>query len=151
MPRWISITTATLYEAKIGALVDACDSAALATGQANRAAGLITGVVNNIRRKIASNPRNRLDADETTVPEGLRDMAVVFALAKLKNVLQIALTPAEANELEEQRRELNRIADGKDTVEQPDTPIVAPVELGGSIETIVTGNSGSTREEMSGL
>ena len=54
MPNWISITVATLNEAKIAALIEACNTAAKADDQDDRAAGLIQGVVDHVRRKVAS-------------------------------------------------------------------------------------------------
>lgn len=128
MPRWLTITTATLNEAKLAALIDACDSAALEVGQANRAAGLIQGVVDEIRRKIASCQVNRLDSDTTTVPQGLRDLAVDLIIARLKNAIEQPLTEDERTNLARRIADLNRIAECKDVVDQPDDPISAPME-----------------------
>jgi hypothetical protein len=125
---WIPITLANLYDAKIAALVDACDTAALAQNQENRSAGLIQGVVNEIRRKIASHQRNQLDQDPTRIPQGLKILAQDLIIAKLKTAIEEELTEDERITLATHQRNLNRIADGTDVVDMPDNPIVAPME-----------------------
>lgn len=130
MSNWLSITKATLNEASIAALIDACDSAALGDNQANRAAGIIQGRIDHIRRKIASNRRNLLDADLTTIPKGLRDLAVDLIIARLKTALTIELSKDESEAVARHERDLNRIASAEDVVDQPDTAIAAPMEPG---------------------
>ena len=129
MSQWVSITKATLYDAKIAALVDALDTAATDASQtAGRAAGIIQGVVDDIRRKVASCRRNLLDADTTTVPQGVKDTAVDLILARLKVALEIELTEDERRQTAKRERDLNRVADCLDVVDQPDNPITAPME-----------------------
>lgn len=125
---WISITIDTLKEAKVAALIEACDSEALGSGQDNRAAGIIQGVVDEIRRKVASCQTNRVDSDLTKIPKGLRDLAVDFIIARLKNSLELPLTEDESRALSRRENDLNRIADCKDVVDQPDDPIEPEVE-----------------------
>lgn len=128
MPNWISITLDTLHEAKVAALVDACDSAALADGQANRSTGIIQGVVDHVRRKVASCRRNQLDSDLTTIPKGLRDITVDLIIARLKNTLEIELTKDEADNVVRRERDLNRVASCEDVVDKPDDAVVADME-----------------------
>ncbi len=133
---WIAITIDTLYEAKVAALIDACDSAALADGQVNRSAGIIQGVVDEIRRKVGSCPNNRVDADLTTVPKGCRDMAVDMIIARLKIAIEQELAADERTQLERHDRNLNRIAECKDVVDQPDTPVTPDVERGPGVTLV---------------
>lgn len=128
MPNWISITVANLYDAKVGALVDACRTQALAANQVDRSPGLIQDVVNDIRRKVASHQRNQLDSDVTTIPQGLKGLAMDLILAKLKGALEMELNKDEATNVSRHDATLNRIADGKDVVDAPDNAIVAPME-----------------------
>lgn len=128
MSNWIAITLDTLHEAKVAVLIDACDTAALAAGQANRSAGIIQGVVNHVRRKVASHQRNQLDADLTKIPMGLRDVAVDLIVARLKTSLEIDLSQDERENIARRERDLNRVADGTDVVDQPDNAVVAPME-----------------------
>src|SRR4051794_34067989 len=128
MSNWVSISISTLYEAKVAALVDACDSSALAEGQSNRAAGLIQGVVDSVRLKVATCPSNRVDEDVTTVPRGLRDLTVDLIIAQLKKAIEMALTDDERKELDRHERRLNRIADCKEKIDTADTPVEAEVD-----------------------
>jgi len=128
MSNWISITLATLHEAKVAALIDACDSAALADGQANRSAGIIQGVVDHVRRKVASCRRNQLDSDLTTIPKGLRDIAVDLIIARLKTAIEQDLSQDERDNIARRERDLNRVANCDDVVDQPDNAVVAPME-----------------------
>lgn len=128
MSNWISITVDTLNEARVAALVRACSTAAKAEGQADRAPGLIQAVVDEIRRKVASCGSNRVDADNTTIPKGLRLMATDMIIAELKKAIMRPLTKDEEKALEKHELNLNRIADCKDTVDQPDDPTEPEVE-----------------------
>jgi hypothetical protein len=128
MSNWLPITKANLYDAKVAALVDACDTAALGAGQANRSTNIIQDVVYEIRRKIASHQRNQLDADTTKIPQGLMNMAMDMILARLKIALEIDLGEDERKQLERHAKNLDRIAEGKDVVDQPDAAVVAPME-----------------------
>lgn len=151
MSNWISITIETLYEARVAALIDACSSAAKAAGQADRAAGLIQGVVNDVRMAVMSCSANRVDDDETTVPNSLRDLTVDLVIARLKKAIEDQLTEDERKDIERHDRRLRLIASCQWKVEQPDTPIAPPVEAGTEIETIVEGNQGNSREDLAGL
>lgn len=117
---WIAITLDTLKEAKVAALIEACDSAALGDGQANRAAGLIQGVVNEIRNAVATCRTNKVDADATTIPESQRDLVVDLIIARLKNAIEQPLTEDERTNVSERRRQLRDIAACDLVVDQPD-------------------------------
>lgn len=133
---WLSITLATLKEAKIAALIDACDSAALGSGQANRAAGIIQGVVNEIRNAVATCNRNSVDSDTTKIPQSQRDLAVDLIIARLKNTIEQDLTEDERSNIAERRRQLRDIAACDLVVDQPDNPIEPTVQGGASVNLV---------------
>lgn len=128
MALWVSITIANLNNAKVAALVDSLRTAALASGEDERSAEIIQKVVDRVRRKIESCRQNKVDADLTTIPQGLKGDVVKLILADLKNALEEDLTPAEITELARINSDLNRIASCQDVVEQPDDAIDAPVQ-----------------------
>lgn len=128
MSNWITITTATLNEAKVAALIEACSNAALGENQTDRAPGIIQGVVDEIRRKVASCQTNRVDSDPTKIPKGLRDLAVDFIIARLKGAIEQPLTEDERNSLTRRQSDLNRIAECKDVVDQPDDAVAPETE-----------------------
>lgn len=143
MPNWISITVETLNEAKLAALISACSTIAKAEDQPDRASGLIQGVVDEIRRKVASNALNRVDTDLTKIPKGLRDLAVDLIIARLKLAIEEPLLDDERAALTRHERTLNRIAEGRDVIDQPDEPVAPQVETAsggdwGSAEKINT-------------
>jgi glutamate racemase len=133
---WIAITNDTLKEAKVAALVDACNTAALGDGQENRAAGLIQGVVNEIRNAVATCKTNQVDEDTTKIPASQRDLAVDLILARLKNTLEIPLTEDERQTIAERRRQLRDIAKCELVVDQPDTPIEPEVQAGNAVKLL---------------
>ena len=126
MPNWIPVTTANLQDSKVAALIEACDTAALALGQTGRAAGIVQSVVDDIRSKVASCRNNTLDEDTTTIPKSLLTVAVDLILARLKKAIDELLTKDESDDVARHERRLNRIADCKDVVDQPDTAEPAP-------------------------
>jgi len=152
MSKWIPITKASLYDAKIGALIDACDTAALADGQTDRSTGIIQGVVDDIRRKVASCRRNRLDQDVTTIPAGLKNIAVDLVIARLKISIETELSEDERTQIATHERNLNRIANCDDVVEQPDNPIPSSDEM--QVSAGVTYKAGcrkATRAKLDGI
>lgn len=136
MSNWITITTATLNEAKIAALIEACDTAALGDGQANRASGLIQGVVDEIRLAVGTCQKNKVDADATKIPKGLRDLAVDLIIARLKKAIERPLTDDEARDVTERRRQLRDVAKCDFAVDQPDDAVAPEVQSSAGVKVI---------------
>lgn len=139
MPNWIPITKDTLNEASIAALIDACDSAALGDGQENRSAGLIQGVINSVRTAVQGCPTRVIDADVTTIPASLRDLAVNLIIARLKGAISIELSPDERDTIAWCRRELKEIRDCSYPIETPDTAVAPEVQSGIAVQLIRPG------------
>ena len=148
---WITITKETLYDAKVAALVDACDSAALALNQPPRAAGIIQGVVDDVRAAVFSNRANRVDADPAKIPKSLKRHAVALIIPALKDAVELELTAFEETAAKVAEQRLLAVAKGAWQIDTPDEPVQPAVETGGGIETIAEGNSGTGREETAGL
>ncbi len=136
MPNWIPITTDELNEASIAALITACSTAALEAGQPDRAPGLIQGVVTEIRTAIAGCPTRELDADTTTIPASLRDLAVDLIKARLKGALEMELTQDERDTVAWRRRQLKEIRACDFPIELPDTAAEPEVQSGPAVELI---------------
>lgn len=128
MSLWISITVADLNDAKVEKLVTALRTKALGAGQTDPTPRLVQEVVDDIRRKIASCQKNRVDADETRIPRGLKGMCVDLVLSRLKGRLEQDLSQDERDRISRHETDLNRIAACTDVVEQPDNAIEAPVQ-----------------------
>jgi hypothetical protein len=125
---WIAITIDTLNEAKVAALISACSTKGKASGQPDRAAGIIQGVVNEIRNSVATCKANKVDSDTTKVPESQRDLAVDMIIARLKKVVELDLSQDERDNLAERNRQLRDIAACKLVVDQPDNAVAPDVQ-----------------------
>jgi hypothetical protein len=126
MANWITITTATLNEAKVAALIEACSTAALGDDQPDRAPGIIQGVVDEVR--LACAKRNRVDSDLTKIPKGLRDLTVDVIIARLKKAIEKALSKDETDALARYDRILAKVVAGDWPIDEVDTPIESPIE-----------------------
>jgi len=151
MANWIPITVADLKDAKLAALVKALQEKALGEGQTDPTPRLTQAVVDRIRRKIASCLKNQLDADPTTIPIGLKTMAVDLIYAEMKGRIEEPLTNDEKDAIREHAADLNRIAECKDVIEQPDNPIDAPVQEPSGHPTITEGRREARNARRSGI
>lgn len=151
MPNWIPITTADLEDAKLAKLVVALQTKALreVPPQTDPTPRLTQKVVDRIRRKIANNRQNKLDADATRIPKGLLGMAIVFILAEMKGRLEMALTTDENKAVDRAEADLKAIADGE-AVDEPDEPIAAAVQGAAGSPTITQGRR-EARNARNGL
>lgn len=150
---WLPITLADLEDAKLAKLVTALREKALKATppQSDPTPRVTQKVVDRIRRKIASCANNQLDADATTIPAGLLGMGVDFILAELKGRLELALTDDERKRLDRHETDLNRIAECKEVVEQPDDAIDAPVQATSGTPSITEGRREANRAARTGL
>lgn len=133
-------------------IVDLCDSLLQKDGQPNRTAGIIQDRVDHIRRKVASCRRNQLDQDTTKIPKGLKDIAVILILEKLKNALEIDLTEDERRVWTRANQDLDRIANCDDVVDAPDNPVPSSETMQGGTAVQYNANCRvATRKKLSGL
>ncbi len=146
---WIPITIADLEDAKVSKLVTALRTKALAAGQTDPTPRLTQAVVDRIRRKIAANRANRVDADVTKIPASLKTMASDFILADLKGRLEIPLESDEKDRLSRWDTDLKAIANGE-PIEQPDDAIDPDVQVGGNSPSITEGRR-EARNARAGL
>jgi hypothetical protein len=133
---WISITVDTLNEAKVAALITACSTKGKAAGQVDRAAGIIQGVINEVRNSVATCKTNQVDSDTTKIPQSQRDLAVDMIIARLKKVVELDLSQDERDSLAERNRQLRDIAACKLVVDQPDTPVEPETQGGTGVELV---------------
>ena len=100
---WISITIDDLKDAKISALVEACRTAALGTGQTDPVPNIIANVTARIRAEISGCAQNVLDVDTTKIPADLKSLASRMIMREAMSRIQQSLTE---DEREEQRNDL---------------------------------------------
>lgn len=136
MPNWIAITTDTLNEASVAALISATATAALGADQESRAPGIIQGVVSEVRNAVATCKSNRVDADPTRIPASQRDLTVDLIIARLKGAVDIELTQDERDNLAWRRAQLKAIAACELVVDQPDAPVAPGVQGGAAVQLV---------------
>jgi hypothetical protein len=147
---WLSITPSDLEESKVAALVNALRTAALGAEQEDPVPGLIQGVVDRIRAEVAACDRNRVDADLTTIPKGLRLLAHRMILASAKNRLEIPLTQDERTQARSDERYLERISRCELPVETPDSPLNPDIEQAAPLK-IISSRPPLSRTRLKGL
>jgi hypothetical protein len=127
---WTTLTIADLPVGKAAALVAALQSAALGEGQADPMPGICALVVTRIRAEIAAGGCTVLDADATRIPPSLKPLAMRMALREGQSRLNAAgalpLSDDERLEWKEDLRYLERIAEGRITIEASDNPEATP-------------------------
>ena len=147
---WIPITLADLQDQKLAPLVEAFRTKGLAAGQTDPLPRLTQAVVDRIRRKIASNLKNRVDADPTTIPKSLKLTAVELIYAELKGHLEEPLTADEVRKLGTIEADLKAIAAGE-PIEQPDNAIDAPVQATAGSPSVSENRRENLNARRSGL
>jgi hypothetical protein len=122
---WTTVTVADLKDRKVAALVEACQTAALGSGQTDPTADLIASAIAKIRANVASCASNQVDADTTKIPGDLFDLACRMIIRSMKGRLEIELTGDERDDRREDERTLERIARCELAVETTSNPTTA--------------------------
>jgi hypothetical protein len=150
---WISITTQDLNDTKVGKLVEACRTKALASGQSDPSLRIIESVVSRIRSEIKGCASHSLDSDLATIPKDLKSLATRMILRELQSRLQIELNQDEREEWRQDIRYLERIASCEIPVLAPDSPeSTSSVQPSGSGSPRTSRRSRiATRQSMEGL
>ena len=120
---WLAITIADLKDAKVSALVEACRTAALGTGQTDPVPNIIANVVSRIRAEISGCASNVLDADTATIPTDLKSLACRMIVREAMSRIKRLLSEDEREEQRNDLRYLERIAKCDIPVAEPDTPL----------------------------
>jgi hypothetical protein len=114
--RWFTLTAAHLKAAGHGHLVDKART--VATGGIDPVDNAIQAAVARIHRAIA--PGNILDVDVTKIPRSFQQVAERLALYGLMERIGLDLSEDQRGHLRDINSDLNRTADSKLKVEQPD-------------------------------
>lgn len=119
--QWITITPADVEQYLLAPQLSALRSAALGQSQGDPLPEVIKDVIEHVRAKISSCPRNRLAADPATIPPSLKAQACYTAIFRAQlRIPVLKMTDHQIKAYEDARSDLNRIAACTDAVEQPD-------------------------------
>lgn len=153
MSNWTAITANDIRTGKNTALLDAVQGLADSRSEADPLPEMIADVVATLRGAISTG--NRLDSDTTKIPNSLKGIAIRMVVRRLKDYLDVEMTPAEQKQADDDRSYLNRIVDAKIQFEQPDTSGGdAEMQSTKGFEQVTgqtTERTDFTREGMSGL
>ncbi len=119
---WVTITSDDVKTRLAGAELTALQTAAKSAGQADPLPEIVTATVDEARGYIASNQANTLGAGET-VPGKLVSCCLAIIRYRLATRLPVRglLTPQREQEYKDAIRLLERVADGKFAIEEPET------------------------------
>jgi phage gp36-like protein len=148
---WIAITVDDLKDAKVAALVEACQTSALGTGQDDPTDTIIQDVVTRIRAEVAACRANSLDEDTTKIPADLKSLACRMIMRQCQSRLQIALNDDEREEQRNDLRYLERIAECKVPVSATDDPVTDEVQAGAVSPSIDTASLDFSAANQDGL
>lgn len=141
MATWTTIAVDDLNQYQAGKLVNAARTKALAAGQTDPFPFVMPDVIRQIRDDISANPVNQLSATTNSVPNSLRQAAILLTIeammARLPGLSADEIQPGLASLIKDAKARLLRIANGKLQVEIPDDAIAPPeVQRAGDIETV---------------
>jgi hypothetical protein len=149
---WISITPDDLNDTKVAALVDACRTKALGSGQTDPAPRIIENAVARIRSEIKGCAANILDRDMAKIPKDLKPLTMRMIVRELESRLQIELKDDEREEWRHDLRYLERIARCEIPVLAPDNPeTVESVHVPAGTPLICPKKRFLTRQKMEGV
>ena len=152
MPAWITIVLADLNDARVAELIEAVRKEELGAGQTDPMPRRIQTVTDEIRRCIAFRASTPLDADTTTIPTGLKDMAVEKIFRGLKGRLLIPLTDDEKDAEKLYQKRLEQLTRCEWPVDKPDTVATTPtVEKSGASRVVSYDCHGLSRRDLGGL
>ena len=127
MPAWTAITAADLNDHTVAELVAALRQEALAIGQTDPLPRIIVEVTNEIRGAIGFSGRYSVDADLTTVPNTLKEMAVKKITRTMKGRLQMPLLKDEEKDAATYESRLEALINFAWPVDKPDTALPSPL------------------------
>jgi hypothetical protein len=150
--QWVVITANDLNDYLVGVQVDALRQTALADGQDDPFTRVMQDRANYVRRRIESNPSNRISATPYAVPPELKTGTCYLIIEALQPRLKLPLTEDQKKQIQKAEDYLNRIADEKDVVAIPDDPLEpSDAQSGGAISVVSSNTRRATREKMNGL
>jgi hypothetical protein len=153
MVPWIPISLTDLNDYLVGAQVNALNAAALAAGQTERFARVMTDMVHRIRAKIEGCPRNNVSATPLTVPPELKWVACYLIIEAMQvGIPGLKLTEDQRRQIDRANEQLTRLADCKDVVSAPPDPLLPPeAQRGGQSKLLASNKRIASRDQTRGL
>jgi phage gp36-like protein len=151
MSNWTAIATADLKDAKVAALIEAMQTAALGSGQTDPTPNIVANVVARIRAEIKGCAANQLDSDTTKIPADLKSLACRMIVREMQSRLQLPLNEDERQEKRDDLRYLERIANCDVPVVAPDNPVDGETQASASEPSVTAPDRSFSRDAQEGL
>lgn len=147
------MTAADLTDARAAQLVEAVRLKVREPGQRDPLAGLIDGVVGELRGCIGFKSPAKLSATAGTLPPNLIYLAKEKICRVMKARIAMALTDAERDDEKTYQTRLTQLRDGEWPVDLPSDPqdATAQESSGGGVEVVTSTTRRATREKLAGL
>ena len=150
MSNWTSITSGLVTAGKSSSLLASVQSLAAARGDADPTPEMIAEVTATVRACVSSG--NRLDQDTTKIPNSLKALAIRMITLRLKDYIEMDMSPFEKGQADADRDYLNRINADQIRFEEPDQPAgSAEMQPGNAMEIASRRPREMTRGKMRGL
>ncbi len=147
---WTTVTEDLVKTGKNSAIFASVQSLAAARGEADPVPEMVADVTATLRACVSSG--NRLDQDATKIPNSLKGLAIRMVTLRLKDYIEMEMSPYEKGQADADRGYLNRINDEKIRFETPDAPAgAAEMQADNAVEVASTGKRLLTRNKLSGL
>lgn len=151
--QWITVTIQDVYDYLVAAQVDACNTAALGSGQTDRITEILADAQNRVRMKVNSHVTNVVSSTPETIPPELRWCVCYLAIESLQAAIPgLELEKNQRDAIERAYRALDRVADGRDLVTIPTDPMVpSEVQKGGSAQVASASRQTVNARTMRGI
>lgn len=149
---WITLTQTHLEDYLTGNELSRLQSAALADDQDNPIPDIIADVVEEVRGRVAANPRNTLGANGK-IPDELNAAALAIVRWRVINRLpglKSLATEERKDEKDDALRLLRDVAADKFSIAQPDTATEETVS-GGGVSIVKSSTQRAGRDQLKGL
>ena len=153
MPAWIIIAVADLDDYLVAAQMAALRNAALGGAQTDPFSRVMPDIIGRMRMKIASCEHNQLSATPNSIPPELKWAACYLIIEAMQTRLPgLKITEEQRTQIEDAKRQLDRIADCKDEVTAPNDPLdPSGIQRGGNIELVTKTPRTATNDSLNGL
>ncbi|MBN1671206.1 MAG: hypothetical protein JXR37_09250 [Kiritimatiellae bacterium] len=147
---WLAITEELLKKHFSSTELETYRAAAVADGETDPIAQVISNITNRVRASVASCPQNVVDSDSTTIPDELLGAACdLIAWEIMKRPGGVMMDPEGARELayKEALKLLTRVEDCRFRIENPVTGDASGV----AVQEVNSETRTATRSSMDGL
>jgi len=148
---WITIASTDLDDYDVAAEIDAAQTAALASGQADPFDTVMPDVIARMRAQIASCDNNVVSATANSIPPSLKTHACWLIIEAMVGRLSLTLSDERKTMVADAKRYMEKVASCDYVIEDPTDPVDPGVSSGGDIVIVTSETRRATRATLAGL